>query len=216
MSTLERNSYNEAVHLPNTTNLARISGIVSGEAVYNHEVFGEAFFTIFVDVKRQSGVVDHIPVTVSERLLPGTDVKGKYVYIEGQVRTYSKIGTDGRGHLYVRMFAKKIYATFEHATDENYVALTGIICKPPVHRVTPFGREISDILLAVNREFGKSDYIPCITWGRTALYTASMTVGSSVRITGRFQSRKYKNTYGEEHEVYEISVHRLEVPADAE
>lgn len=185
------------------TNYARVCGIAQ-KPEFDHE----SFFTVYINVGRQSGTIDHLPITISKRLLTDIEVEGEEVLVEGEVRTYNKIGDDGRTHLHVRLFAKDIWPV--KITNENFVTLTGFVCKPTAFRTTPFGREICDVMLAVNRKFGKSDYIPCITWRRTARFTASLPVGTCVKIEGRLQSRNYENTLGERREVYEVSAYHLQ------
>ena len=205
MSTIERNYYN-MMDLPYMHNFTHISGTVY-EVPYGYEFLGERFYTMSVEVERLSGTSDYIPVTLPGRLLYEMPTVGSKLTVEGQVRTYDIFGDDGQRHLDVRIFAQKVWNC--SMTVENFVALTGTICRPTVYRNTPFGREICDVMLAVNRKFGKSDYIPCITWGMTARQAARLQVGSCVKIKGRFQSRDYEKD-GIIRQAHEISVIRME------
>ncbi len=197
-----------------STNIATVSGYVLSEAEFSHEVYGEGFYTFFVDVPRLSEASDKIPVTISERLLsPDKLETGTHITIMGQFRSYNNY-TDTGSKLLLTLFAREIIFTDEEPKTPNEIVLTGFICKPPVYRHTPFGREIADILLAVNRSYNKSDYIPCIAWGRNARFCQGLCVGSKIRLTGRIQSREYKKRIGEDEFVtktaYEVSVIKLE------
>ena len=192
-----------------------IGEIVSG-FTFSHEVFGEGFYVVNVAVNRLSEQVDVIPLLISERLL---DVNGDYqgctVEAIGQFRSYNRHeGTKNR--LVLSVFVREIHflEEFTHYTKTNQIYLDGYICKEPVYRKTPLGREIADLLLAVNRPYGKSDYIPCICWGRNARYASGFQVGIRVRIWGRVQSREYtkrlSDTECEKRVAYEVSVSKLE------
>ena len=199
-------------------NVVQLSGIVAEEPVYSHSVFGEGFYETKVEVERLSGQKDLIPVTVSERLLGGGEFdKGSYVGISGQFRSYNKLA-DGRSRLMLTVFVRETGA--ELMPNTNKIELTGFICKPPIYRTTPFKREIADILIAVNRAYNKSDYIPCIAWGRNARFADSLAVGDKVELTGRIQSREYKKTDASGAEIirtaYEISVNRLSYAGEEE
>ena len=167
-----------------------LCGIIENEPVPDHEVFGEKFYRMDLTVPRLSGTNDTLPVTISERLMDGQIMPGVRICITGQLRSYNKV-MGGAGRLLLTAFAQKLLAP-EDAENPNVVHLTGALCKPPSFRTTPFGREIADLMLAVNRSFGKSDYIPCIAWGRTAHYAASLNVGDKLQVQGRFQSRAYQ------------------------
>ena len=192
-----------------------IGEIVSG-FTFSHEVFGEGFYVVNVAVNRLSEQVDVIPLLISERLL---DVNGDYqgytVEAIGQFRSYNRHeGTKNR--LVLSVFVREIHflEEFTDYTKTNQIYLDGYICKEPVYRKTPLGREIADLLLAVNRPYGKSDYIPCICWGRNARYASGFQVGIRVRIWGRVQSREYtkrlSDTECEKRVAYEVSVSKLE------
>lgn len=197
-------------------NLATISGKIISELAFSHEVYGEGFYCFTVSIMRLSNTYDEIPVIVSERLADSQEFKlGRFVKIDGQFRSYNSLS--GGPKLSLMVFAREI----EFIDDEekminiNQVVLNGFICKPPIYRTTPFNREITDILLAVNRAYNKSDYIPCISWGRNARYCGKRSVGDNVRITGRIQSRQYQKKLpsGEVlvKTAYEVSVSKLEL-----
>lgn len=196
-----------------------IGEIISG-FTFSHEVFGEGFYLVNVAVSRLSEQADIIPLMISERLL---DVKEDYIgcTVEaiGQFRSYNR--HEGiRNRLELSIFVREVrfMEEFTDCTKTNRISLEGYICKPPVYRRTPLGREIADILLAVNRAYGKSDYIPCISWGRNARYASGLEVGARVRIWGRVQSREYmKQLNGTESEgriAYEVSISRMEEVGD--
>lgn len=198
-------------------------GKVADEKKLSHEIYGEKFYTFDLSVPRLSGNADIIPVTISERLFKDDElVVDKKVKIEGQFRSYNSY-EETKNRLLLTVFAKDI-EFLENQEEEivaskelvsNEVTLIGFICKPPIYRQTPFGREITDILLAVNRAYNKSDYIPCIAWGRTARFCSKMGVGSEVKIVGRIQSRMYEKKYEdgtvEQRVAYEISISNLEL-----
>lgn len=196
-------------------NVVTIEGkIVSGFS-YSHEIFGEKFFLMMVEVKRLSQSMDVIPVMVSDRMM---DVSGNYegmtVLVSGQFRSYNR-HEEGKNRLVLSVFAREIEFLEDESTDaeSNSIFLDGYICKEPVYRKTPLGREIADVLLAVNRPYGKSDYIPCICWGRNARYMASKTVGARLMMWGRIQSREFmKKLDGDDYEkrvAYEVSAGKI-------
>ena len=194
-----------------TNNVVYLTGRVAEEPKYSHQVFGEGFYETKVEVERLSGLVDVIPVTVSERLLGEGDFEeGKYVSVSGQFRSYNKIA-DGKSRLMLTVFVRE--TNEDMPPNTNKIELIGYVCKPPVYRTTPFKREIADVLIAVNRAYNKSDYIPCIAWGRNARFAEKLVVGDKVGLSGRIQSREYRKT--DENGVesvrvaYEISVNRL-------
>ena len=166
-------------------------GEIVSDAVFSHEVYGEGFYEFFVRVMRLSGQADILPVTISERLIEGANLeKGKQLCAVGQFRSYNKI-EGGKSRLMLTVFVRELLEEYDEK-NPNSILLSGYICKPPVYRSTPFGREICDLMLAVNRAFGKSDYIPCIAWGRNAQFASRFKVGDRIRITGRLQSREYQ------------------------
>ncbi len=203
-------------------------GKVTSEKRFSHEIYGEKFYIFDLSVPRLSGNADNIPITISERLLVEEDLKiGKNVIIEGQFRSYNSYENE-KNRLVLTVFAKEIKFGNEDEEEfkpskensSNEVILDGFICKKPIYRKTPFGREIADILLAVNRAYNKSDYIPCIAWGRNARFCENIPVGTEVRIIGRVQSRQYEKKYedgtSEIRIAYEVSVASLEVIDQAE
>ena len=192
-----------------TVNLLRLTGTMTGAPTFSHEVFGEAFYQFSLSVPRLSGVSDLLPVTASERLLtPLNPTPGMRLRLEGQVRSYNKV-INGAGRLLITAFAQQLIVPVEEL-NPNTITLTGALCKPPAYRTTPFGREIADLMLAVNRAYGKSDYIPCIAWGRNARFASRMSVGEQITIEGRLQSRPYQKLMSDgttvEKTAYEVSV----------
>ncbi len=176
------------------TNSLELSGYIKEEPVPSHTAFGEDFLEIILLVCRLSGMVDELPVLVSKKLCPedGALVKGRYISISGQLRSYNET-REGKAHLKLRAFAKTLNAEeVREDSDVNAIELEGFICKTPVYRTTPLGREICDILVAVNRAYNKSDYIPSVLWGRNARFGQDLKVGQKVKIEGRFQSREYQ------------------------
>lgn len=199
-------------------------GKVVSEKNYSHEIYGEKFYVFNLEVVRLSSTVDIIPITVSERLLTELDLEiGKKVKVEGQFRSYNNYENE-RNRLILTVFAKEIKeisdqdAEAEEVTNE--VVLIGYICKKPIYRQTPFGREIADVLLAVNRAYNKSDYIPSIAWGRNARFCQNMEVGTEVKITGRVQSRNYEKKLEDgtvqTRVAYEVSIASMEIANDEE
>ena len=191
-------------------------GEIASEFEFSHEVFGEGFYMLELLVKRLSDSFDRIPVMISERLIDVTkDYRGEFIQISGQFRSYNR-HEEKKNRLVLSVFARE--AVFAEATDDkiksNQIFLDGFICKPPVYRKTPLGREIADMLVAVNRPYGKSDYIPCISWGRNARFAANFEVGSRVQIWGRIQSREYvkrlEDDRTEKRTAYVVSVSKLE------
>ena len=193
-------------------NRAYVAGRVISAPVFSHEVLGEKFFDMVVAVKRLSDHEDEIPVTVSDRLMRDASLDvGDSVGVSGQLRSYNK-QAEGRSKLVLRVFARELDDGV--CDTPNRIELEGYVCKPPVYRVTPFKREICDMLLAVNRAYNKSDYIPAIAWGRNAKYAGEFAVGDKVAVTGRIQSRTYEKVLPdgstEERVAYEVSVSGLE------
>ena len=198
----------------NTTNNVHLSGEIVTEPELTHEICGEGFYEFFLSVPRLSEQTDVIPVTVAERLLCEIHPKaGDRITVDGQFRSYNKMA-DGHSKLMLTVFVKESEEADGSDPGPNTVELTGYICKPPVYRTTPLSREICDMLLAVNRAFNKSDYIPCIAWGRNARYCKTLPVGTKLRVAGRVQSRRYVKKLSEEvsetRTAYEISVGRIE------
>ena len=177
--------------MENPNNRIVAVGRLEGELTLSHEVMNEPFYMGTLLVKRLSGAVDRLPTTIPGKLMGALpEDREAQLMFTGQVRSYNKV-VDGSGRLMVTLFAQSICECRDNDTL-NRVTLTGALCKPPIYRSTPFGREICDMMLAVNRAFGKSDYIPCIAWGRNAQYASRFTVGDRVSLTGRLQSREYQ------------------------
>lgn len=191
-------------------------GKVASGFTFSHQVFGEGFYLVDILVKRLSDSEDRIPLMVSERLVDvSQDYEGEYIMVQGQFRSYNR-HEEKKNRLVLSVFVREL-SFVEEADDSiktNQIFLDGYICKPPVYRKTPLGREIADLLLAVNRPYGKSDYIPCICWGRNARYASAFEVGGHVLLWGRIQSREYIKKLGEneteKRTAYEVSVSKLE------
>ena len=189
-----------------------ISGEIVTEAEFSHEVYGEGFYEMNVLVKRLSGQGDILPVTVSERLISDGALKvGAYINALGQFRSYNKL-VDGKSKLMLTVFVRELVED-SPVKNPNTIVLTGYVCKPPVYRTTPFNREIADILIAVNRSYNKSDYIPCIAWGRNARFAKNLAVGEKIAISGRIQSREYQKRITDDDiktlTAYEVSISKL-------
>lgn len=199
-------------------NNVKISGVVESNLEFNNTQFGENFYKMMVSVKRNSGIKDCIPVLISDRLINiRENYCGKFINIVGQFRSYNE-HDDKRSKLVLYVFTKEYEFIDDYNGDANYIELNGYICKDPIYRMTPLGREIADMLLAVNRQYGKSDYIPCIAWGRNARYIKNLCVGTHCKIIGRIQSREYVKKFSDEmvenRIAYEISVSQIEVLND--
>jgi len=197
-------------------NQVTIMGQVDGAFVFSHEVFGEGFYIVDVLVQRLSGSDDRIPLMISERLIDVTeDYTGEYIVVHGQFRSYNR-HEEQKNRLVLSVFVREVSFVEEEpdGSKTNSILLDGYICKEPIYRKTPLGREIADLLLAVNRPYGKSDYIPCICWGRNARYASGFEVGEHVQVLGRIQSREYvkklSETETQRRTAYEVSVSKLE------
>jgi hypothetical protein len=187
-------------------------GEIVSDATFSHEVYGEGFYEFFVRVMRLSGQADILPVTLSERLIQdGMLAKGKTICALGQFRSYNKL-ENGKSRLMLTVFVRELLPELSEK-NPNTILLSGYICKPPVYRTTPFNREIADVLVAVNRAYNKSDYIPCIAWGRNARFVKTLAVGDRIAISGRIQSREYQKKLSETDvrtmTAYEVSVSKL-------
>ena len=204
-------------------NYLTLVGKVTGEKRFSHEIYGERFYVFNLEIPRLSGNSDIIPITVSERLIKEETLQeGHQLLVKGQFRSYNSYENE-KNRLILTVFAKDIVEVEENEENEmvkkdtitNEVVLVGYICKKPIYRQTPFGREISDLLLAVNRAYNKSDYIPCIAWGRNARFCQDIEVGTQVKVVGRVQSRQYEKKHDdgtvEVRVAYEVSVGSLEV-----
>ncbi len=201
-------------------NMVTIVGKVVSELEFSHEVYGEGFYTFHLEIPRLSDTSDNLVVTISERLLNDVNFKeGATFEVEGQFRSYNNYDSDSN-KLVLTVFARDIKPVEDIAKvkNPNQIFLNGYICKNPIYRTTPFGREICDILLAVNRQYNKSDYIPCITWGRNARYAEGMKVGENIKVWGRIQSRTYQKKLDDGQVInkvaYEVSVIKMEIVKD--
>ncbi len=193
-------------------NKVYLMGEIVSDAVFSHEIYGEGFYEFFVKINRLSGQADILPITLSERLIQdGMLERGKIICAEGQFRSYNKL-ENGKSRLMLTVFVRELLKEIPEKNPNN-ILLSGYICKPPIYRTTPFNREIADLLVAVNRAYNKSDYIPCIAWGRNARFVKNLGVGDRVAISGRIQSREYQKRYSEEDvrtmTAYEVSVSKL-------
>ena len=198
-------------------NKVTLHGEIVSNFEFSHEVLGEGFYITMLSIKRLSNTNDILPIMVSDRLIDiSSNWIGRFVKVSGQFRSYNR-HEESKSTLILSVFAREFEETGEipFINNTNSVFMDGYICKKPVYRKTPLGREVTDIILAVNRPYGKSDYIPCIAWGRNARFSDSLEVGSHIQLWGRIQSREYqKKISDEEYETkiaYEISVQRMEV-----
>lgn len=199
-------------------NQVMVMGEIVSDFTYSHEIYGEGFYMVEMKVQRLSDSTDIIPIMVSERLLDvNEDYRGCIVVVSGQFRSYNR-HEEHKNKLVLSVFAREVEFLDElwESTKTNQIFLDGYICKEPVYRKTPLGREIADLLLAVNRPYGKSDYIPCICWGRNARYASGFQVGDRCLVWGRIQSREYMKKVSEDEierrVAYEVSVSKLELP----
>lgn len=203
-------------------NQVSVAGEIISEFKFSHEVFGEGFYSLEIRVGRLSDSFDVIPLMISERLMDvKADYRGRYIEVLGQFRSYNRHEAN-RNRLVLSVFAREVNLCQEEASEvkPNHIYLDGYICKQPVYRKTPLGREIADLLIAVNRPYGKSDYIPCICWGRNARFAENFQVGEHIQLWGRIQSREYQKKLSE-NEVekriaYEVSVSKLECIEETE
>jgi len=191
-----------------------LEGQVQSELTFSHEMYGEGFYTFYFEVPRLSDAKDILLITVSERLIGGMNISiGSELAIDGQLRSYNKF-VDGANRLILTVFARNIQYCIEKSKNPNQIFLDGYICKEPVYRTTPFGREIADMLIAVNRAYNKSDYIPTIAWGRNSRFCNDLTVGDNIRIWGRLQSREYQKKINDTEVIkkvaYEVSISKME------
>ena len=210
------------------SNYLTLVGKVTGDKEFSHEIYGERFYIFKLSIARLSGNADIIPITVSERLINDDMLKeGNKLLVKGQFRSYNSYENE-KNKLILTVFAKDIVELKDEEEDSefvkkdgvtNEVVLIGYICKKPIYRQTPFGREIADLLLAVNRAYNKSDYIPSIAWGRNARFSQTLEVGTKVKVVGRVQSRQYEKKYDdgrvETKIAYEVSIGSLEVVEEA-
>ena len=193
-------------------NRVYLCGKIASKPQFSHEVYGEGFYDVDLEVERLSSQFDKIPITISERIMSSTTFDiGKVIALYGQFRSYNKL-VDGKSKLMLTVFVRELVAPVE-GQNCNIIELMGYLCKPPIYRTTPFKREICDCLIAVNRAYNKSDYLPCITWGRNARFVSGLNVGERLYLTGRIQSRVYQKRIDEERiedrVAYEVSVSKL-------
>lgn len=204
------------IQLKEENNKVILVGEVIEKYKKSHETFNELFYSFKISVKRLSGDTDELEIVISEKILDEDILSvGNMVIIEGEIRSYNYIiENEEKRKLILSVFAKDIKKVTDEDLTTNEVTLVGYVCKKPIYRKTPFGREIADILLAVNRVYGKSDYLPCIAWGRNAKFAENnLEVGDKAKIVGRFQSREYVKKNGEKEEkkvAYEISLSSIE------
>lgn len=193
-------------------NTAEISGFITSPFEFNNECNGEKFYRATVAVKRQSGNTDEVPILVSGNMLASDDYSGHFVYITGNIRTYNQSNENGTKKLFIYLFCRTLEVDADVVEGINKITLRGFLCKDAVRRDTPLGRQITDILLACNRPYGKTDYIPTILWGRNARVSGDLKTGSELEILGRFQSREYiKGSTGECKTAYEVSATSLNI-----
>ena len=206
-------------------NKIELCGVIASVPELNHKTYGENFYGFRLSCSRKSTEKDMLPIIVSDRLVEIKDLQvGKKISVKGQVRTFNKHISDDKRKLLIMVFARDVREIEEESESapefNNNVKLSGYICKPPVYRVTPKGREIADVLIAVNRTYGKSDYIPCIAWGRNARFASTIEVGGHLQVQGRVQSREYTKKINEEETekrvAYEVSVSKIDFVEDEE
>lgn len=200
-------------------NVATLCGVVTSKPIYSHQMYGEGFYESVLSVPRLSEQLDLIPFTISERLMEGAKIEeGSLVTFTGQLRSYNKM-IDGKSKLLLTLFVREVIENDEFR-NPNTIDIVGYVCKDPIYRMTPFKREICDVLLAVNRAYNKSDYLPCIAWGRNARFVRDITVGTKISINGRIQSRIYQKVDEEgntsERTAYEVSINRIETIDDSD
>ena len=194
-----------------------MEGEIKEELIFSHSIYGEGFYNTYIEIPRLSEIKDVLPITISERLTKGIELKkSDEVLVDGQLRSYNKT-INGNNKLILVTFVKeiKIITPNQEIKNPNQIYLDGFICKNPVYRSTPFGREITDLLIAVNRPYNKSDYIPCIAWGRNARFAEKLEVGQRIKIWGRIQSREYQKKFPSGETInktaYEVSISKMEV-----
>lgn len=201
------------MNLKEDTNIVNLRGELGEELAFSHEIFGEKFYSAKIKIHRLSDTYDILPITISERLLQEIDLnKNNLVDVIGQLRSYNK-NIDNRNKLVLTVFARELNLVKEEAKDPNSIFLDGYICKDPIYRKTPLGREITDLLVAINRPYNKSDYIPSIVWGRNAKFAKNLVVGDRVQMWGRVQSRDYEKKLEdgtiEKRVAYEVSISKI-------
>lgn len=201
------------INLKEDTNIVNLRGELEEELTFSHEIFGEKFYSARIKIHRLSDTYDVLPITISERLLEEVNLnENNLVDLVGQLRSYNK-NIDNKNKLVLTVFAREIKVVDGEAKDPNNIFLDGYICKDPIYRKTPLGREISDLLVAINRPYNKSDYIPSIVWGRNAKFAKNLKVGDRVQMWGRVQSRDYEKKLEsgetEKRVAYEVSISKI-------
>ena len=206
------------INLNEKNNIVYLKGVAKTQPEYSHSVMGEGFYEFLLEVPRLSDEVDLLPITISERLIPEIKDLSTQIGIVGQLRSYNKL-EETKSRLILTVFAREIVDP-EQINISNQINISGFVCKEPIYRTTPFGREITDILIAVNRSYNKSDYIPCIAWGRNARFAKNLEVGEKIAISGRIQSREYQKRFSEDDvkilTAYEVSISKLAAYENAE
>lgn len=201
------------INLKEDTNIVNLRGELDDELIFSHEIFGEKFYSSKIKIHRLSDTYDLLPITISERLLQEIDLtENKMIDLVGQLRSYNK-NIDNKNKLVLTVFAREISVVSQENKDPNNIFLDGYICKTPIYRKTPLGREIADLLVAINRPYNKSDYIPSIVWGRNAKFAKNLNIGDRVQMWGRVQSRNYEkkleNGEIEKRVAYEVSISKI-------
>lgn len=201
------------INLKEDTNIVNLKGRIENNLEFSHEIFGEKFYTTKIKINRLSESYDILPITVSERLLEEVNLEeDKLVKVTGQLRSYNK-NINNKNRLVLTIFARNMEVEEEDNKDPNNIFLDGYVCKEPVYRKTPLGREITDLLVAINRPYNKSDYIPSIVWGRNAKFAKSLKVGDRIQMWGRVQSREYEKKLQDGESVkkvaYEVSISKI-------
>ncbi|GAA0102211.1 single-stranded DNA-binding protein [Paraclostridium bifermentans] len=201
------------INLKEDTNIVNLRGELEEELTFSHEIFGEKFYSARIKIHRLSDTYDVLPITISERLLEEVNLnENNLVDLAGQLRSYNK-NIDNKNKLVLTVFAREIKVVDGEAKDPNNIFLDGYICKDPIYRKTPLGREIADLLVAINRPYNKSDYIPSIVWGRNAKFAKNLKVGDRVQMWGRVQSRDYEKKLEsgetEKRVAYEVSISKI-------
>ena len=201
------------INLKEDTNIVNLRGELEEELTFSHEIFGEKFYSARIKIHRLSDTYDVLPITISERLLEEVNLnENNLVDLVGQLRSYNK-NIDNKNKLVLTVFAREIKVVDGEAKDPNNIFLDGYICKDPIYRKTPLGREIADLLVAINRPYNKSDYIPSIVWGRNAKFAKNLKVGDRIQMWGRVQSRDYEkkleNGEIEKRVAYEVSISKI-------
>lgn len=195
------------------TNIVNLRGELEEELIFSHEIFGEKFYSTKIKIHRLSDTYDILPITISERLLQEVNLQeNNLVDVVGQLRSYNK-NIDNRNKLVLTVFVREINVVNEDSKDPNSIFLDGYICKNPIYRKTPLGREITDLLVAINRPYNKSDYIPSIVWGRNAKFAKNLKVGDRIQMWGRVQSREYEKKLddgeAQKRVAYEVSISKI-------